>query len=163
METGKLSNIISHEDELKLGVGASQHNRHSRISFKIVSVFEPKQQITIEVRQGKNPNGNYFDGKRLSEIGKELLYSVLPKGWQVLTNTVPYIQAPPSVVNSHWIKAQMSELSISAKQIELDTGATKSEIFDWLSERKPLSQKVQGLMYYYFNFKKLEKSLKIDC
>lgn len=134
----------------KLEYGAQLHNRHARITFKVLTAVPG--ELTIEVRQDKSPAENYATSKRLIEIGHEWLE---PAGNSIRVHVrpVPYVQPPTDVVESEWIKKQMQSLQISSKQICDDTGIDKTSMSAYVNGLKPLSQTVKSMFFYYFKSK----------
>lgn len=155
-----LKGIFSDSDLEKLEYGAQLHLRHARITFKVMSSFSPKKEITIEVRQDKNPTGNQFDVKVLVTRTRELFEPFLPEGWKLFVNAVPYEPPASQVVTPGWMSRQMEELGIKASTLAKETGTTKSEVSHWLSGSKELSQIAKSMIYYYFQSKKLEGAKK---
>jgi len=154
-----LNRIISEADLKKIEYGASLYMRYARISFKVISSFEPKKQITVEVRQDKNPQGDrYFDAKTLVDRAKSLFEPFVPEGWKLYINAVPYEPPASEIVDPKWMSQQMEELRIKASQIARETGATKSEVSHWLSGNRELSQIAKSMIYYYFQVKRLLKT-----
>jgi hypothetical protein len=64
------------------------HKRHSSITFKILSVED--KVITLSITQERCHSENYFDNKRLSEIGHELLVPFIAEEYVIHTQTFRY-------------------------------------------------------------------------
>lgn len=152
-----LSDLISPEQLKKLNYGAMLHGRYSRITFKVISAYEPKKELTIEVRQGKSPAENYIGAKDLVSHTRDLFERFLPIGWTPLVNAVPYDPPASEIVDSKWIQTQMERMHIKATQVSKETGMAKYEISNWISGRKELSQIGKSMLYYYFAAKELER------
>jgi len=142
----KLQGIVTPEQLEKLEFGAKLHRRHSRIEFKIISAAE--DEIIVEVRQGKSPNGNHFEAARLIEITREW---ISPFADQIVhVRPIVYKAAVVDVVNSDWILAEMQRNKISLKKLCSDTGVDKTSMSAYVNGLKPLSQTVKSMFYYYF-------------
>lgn len=139
--------FLSPNDLEKLELGAGLHKRHSRITFKILSV--ENNILTIRTTQDKNPGENYFDKNRLIEITKELFGRFFPD-WKVNVRAFEYEQPVVSVVDTEWIQKQMQTNKIPLKQIAKDTGIDYTSLSAIVNGKKALSQSFKAMFYYYF-------------
>jgi len=143
----------------EIAFGASLHRRHSNITFKIISIFPPKKAITIEVRQEQNPESDqYFSTKRLVLLTRDLIEKHIPPGWRLYVNVVHDTHPPFLIVTPKWLSRQMEELGIKAKKMAKETGVTRDEIIEWLSDKRELNTLVKSMLYYYFRAKRLDQN-----
>lgn len=147
----KLQGIATPQQIEILESSAQSHMRFSRIDFKILKADQ--NELIIEVRQGKNPNGNFFDATRLIEIGKEWLQGASISDLKAHFRPIPFVQSPVDSVDSKWILDKMQELKISLKALCADTGVDKTSMSAYVNDLKPLSQTVKAMFYYYFESK----------
>jgi hypothetical protein len=127
---------------------AELHRRFSSIEFKILEASE--QKIVIRVTQDKSHAGNYFDNKRLSEIGKEL-FDGIQIGAAIITRPIPYVVSPTEVVTPEWIRDQFEKHNISLKQAGVELGVDPNTLSAYKSGLKPLSGITKAALYYYFS------------
>ena len=130
---------------------AELHRRFSSIEFKILEASDKK--IVVRVTQDKSHAGNYFDNKRLSEIGKEL-FEGIQTGAAIITRPIPYAESPTEVVTPAWIREQFERTGISLKQAGADLGVDPNTLSAYRAGLKPLSGITKAALYYYFHFKK---------
>lgn len=130
-----------------LEIGASLFNRHSRIEFKILNVGKG----TIEVRtvQGKSPAENYLSQKDLIARTKEMFNQILPE-WDIRVHAIEYAFSVVEVVDSSWIQDKMLKNKVSLKTLVADTGIDKTSLSAFINGKKPLSQGMKAMFYYYF-------------
>jgi len=148
---GILDLVYSEADIAKLEAGAALHLRHSNISFKILRNDAPDgSTLSIRVEQGKHLSENYADKERLIKITKDL-FSIL-KGLTVHVHPVPYIPPVVDVVTPKWLSDKMLLTGTRIKDIEANTGIEKTNISPWINGKKPMSQIVKAMFYYYFAF-----------
>jgi hypothetical protein len=139
---------LSESDLQLLNTRAELHKRYSSIEFKILEASDKK--IVVRVTQDKSHAGNYFDNKRLSEIGKEL-FEGIQTGAAIITRPIPYAVSPTEVVNADWVKAKFEETGISLVKAGKDLGIDPNTISAYRSGIKPLSGVTKAALYYYFN------------
>jgi hypothetical protein len=139
---------LSESDLQLLNTRAELHKRYSSIEFKILEASDKK--IVVRVTQDKSHAGNYFDNKRLSEIGKEL-FEGIQTGAAIITRPIPYAESPTEVVNADWVKAKFEETGISLVKAGKDLGIDPNTISAYRSGIKPLSGVTKAALYYYFN------------
>lgn len=141
-----LSNLSESDIEL-LTNRAELHRRFSSIEFKILEASDKK--IVIRVTQDKSHAGNYFDNKRLSEIGKELFDGIKISA-AIITRPIPYVESPTKVVTSDWIREQFERTGISLKEAGAALGVDPNTLSAYRSGLKPLSGITKAALYYYF-------------
>lgn len=142
--------VTDHQLEI-LGDAAKFHLING-IEFKIVSAA--KDQVIIQVKQSKNSTGNYFPAKRLIEITHELFDRYL-KGIKMNVGPVVYKIPDSHSVTPDWIEKKMMKLKIGQKDLVRDLGIDKSNISNYLSGSKPMSDIIKTVMYYYFMYREL--------
>lgn len=145
--------LISQLDDLtleKLTHGALQHQKFSRIVFKILSVDD--KSIKIQTSQNKSPHENYADEKTLVERTKELFSRFLPD-LKIIVNAAPYKENPTAQVTPEYIRHAMTENQIKVKDIVADTGIDKTNISAWVNGTRDMSQPVKAMFYYYIGSK----------
>lgn len=138
---------LSEDDLLKMEHSALAHQRFSRITFKIMSVKDGV--VTVLTTQGKSPQDNHVDAKRLVEITKEL-FAERCNGMVLHVGTVPYVASPTEVVSTDWLRQQMSRHKLALKAMAADTGINKSSLSSVITGDKPLSDPMRAMFYYYF-------------
>lgn len=127
---------------------AALHRRYSSIDFKVLECTPEK--LVIRVRQGKSNAENYFDSKRLAEIGKETFGDL--GAWKAVhAGTMPYQLPPPHVVDFEWIQEKMRERGLKVKDVSRDLGVDSHTISAYKNGLKPLSGVVKAMFYYYLN------------
>ncbi len=126
---------------------AELHRRHSSIEFKILDVKDGI--ITVRIIQEKSFTGNYFNTKRLAEIGKELFDGIIDSQ-QIHCRPVPYSPSPVDVVTAQWIQQKFEETGIKIKQAGHDLGVDPNTISALKAGKKPLSGITKAAFYYYF-------------
>lgn len=127
---------------------AELHRRHSSIEFKVLAVKDGI--ITIRIIQEKSFTGNYFNTKRLAEIGKELFDGIFD-GRQIHCRPVPYSPSPVDVVTAEWIQRQFEQTGVKIKQAGHDLGVDPNTISALKAGKKPLSGITKAAFYYYFS------------
>jgi hypothetical protein len=147
-----LLNDFREADIDKMEHAALQHKRYSNIDFKIVE-YSPRKVI-IQIGQGKNAGGNYFDKKRLIEIVHET-YDRFFKDKKVHVHPIEYVQSPANSVDSKWINDQMLKSGIKLKDMVDDTGIDKTQLSSLISGNRPLSQPMKALFWFYFAYKQV--------
>ncbi|RQO74254.1 hypothetical protein DBR43_02320 [Pedobacter sp. KBW06] len=164
----KIDQLISARDLAKLEEGAKLHLRHSNISFKIMGISA--NGLFIKTEQGKHLSENYADEHRLIELTKDLF--IKPKYTldfdpgdilnepgeidraKIMVHAYPYVVSPIDKVDSKWVNEQMLKTGTKAKDIAAETGIEKTNISPWINDKKPMSQIVKAMFYYYFASKK---------
>jgi hypothetical protein len=147
-----LLNDFREADIDKMEHAALQHKRYSNIEFKIVE-YSPRKVI-IQIAQGKNAGGNYFDKKRLIEIVHET-YDRFFKDKKVHVHPIEYVQSQANSVDSKWINDQMLQSGIKLKDMVDDTGIDKTQLSSLISGNRPLSQPMKALFWFYFSYKQV--------
>jgi hypothetical protein len=141
--------LIDSLDDLqvkKLVAGALQHQKFSRITFKILSI--ETNVIKIQTVQGKTPQENYADEKTLIERTGELFGKFFPNH-RVVVNAVTYKENPTEQVTPEYIRHAMTEHHVKVKDIVADTGIDKTNVSAWINGTREMSQPVRALFYYY--------------
>lgn len=142
---------LSESDLQLLNTRAELHKRYSSIEFKILEASDKK--IVVRVTQDKSHAGNYFDNKRLSEIGKEL-FDGIQTGAAIVTRPIPYVESPTEVVTPEWIGNQFERTGISLKEAGAALGVDPNTLSAYKGRLKPLSGITKAALYYYFTSKK---------
>ena len=143
-----LAKSLKPEQINRLEAGANLHKRHANIEFKILKYGDHK--ISVEVKQGKHLAKNYADMKTLIERTKQLFQVALPAHTEIIVNAVPYTEHPISNINADWLDTQMTNNQVNIKDIVEDTGLDKSNISAWRNDKRPMSQIVKTMFYFYF-------------
>lgn len=138
--------LLSEENMALLQERADLHLRYSSIDFKVLEAGSGK--IVVRIRQGKSHAGNYFDNKRLSEIGKELFEGL--GAWNIVTRPFPYQPLPTDVVTAKWISEKIEAADIKIKDLSVALGIDANTISAYKSGLKPLTAPVKAAFYYYF-------------
>lgn len=138
--------LLSADAVALLEARAAAHLRFSSIDFKELEASADK--IVLRIRQGKSHAANYFDNKRLSEIGKELFEGITDV--KIITRPLPYQPAPTDVVTAKWIAAQMEQRSIKIKDLAQALGIDPNTVSAYKNGLKPLTAPVKAAFYYYF-------------
>lgn len=137
---------LSDLDIQKLAYGALQHQKLSRITFKIVSIDETA--IKIQTIQGKSPQNNETDEKTLIERTKELFSRFFPD-LKVIVNAVVFHPGPVEIVTPAFIRTLMTYLKVKVKDIVKDTDIDKTNVSAWVNGTRDMSQPVKAMFYYY--------------
>lgn len=138
---------LSESDKELLEKRAELHKRFSSIEFKVLEATDKK--IVVRVTQSKSHAGNYFNNKRLSEIGKELFDGIQTDA-AIITRPIPYVESPPQAVTPEWIRAQLERTGISLKEAGAALGVDPNTLSAYKSGLKPLSGITKAALYYYF-------------
>jgi len=126
---------------------AQAHARFAAIDFKVLDVKGTR--VVLRIVQSKSHAEVYFDNKRLSEIGKELLEGL--GEWQVVTRPIPYNPKPTDVVTAAWINEKITERGVKLKVLSVDLGIDANTLSAYRCGLKPLSGPVKAAFYYYFS------------
>ena len=140
---------LSESDLELLEKRAELHRRFSSIEFKILEASDKK--IVVRVTQDKSHAGNYFDNKRLSEIGKEL-FEGIPVDVAIITRPIPYAESPTEVVTPAWIRDQFEQTGISLKTAGHELGVDPNTLSAYKAGLKPLSGITKAALFYYFHY-----------
>jgi len=135
----------------KIERGAKAHLRFNRLTFKIKAVKEGA--ITVQVAQGKNPNGNYLTKDRLVEVTKELFGTYYRK---VIVHPIPYKAPPADDVTPEWVIERIKESGRKNKDIASDLGISSSELSAYTNRHKDMGIRVRSMFYYYFEWLRLK-------
>lgn len=131
---------------------ARAHMRFNRLTFKVKSI--DNGVITVQVVQGKNPNGNYLSKNRLVELTRELFGQYFES---VIVHPIPYVSAPAEDVTPDWIVDRVKESGRRNKDIATDLGISGIELSDYASGRRSMSIRVRSMFYYYFEWLRLSR------
>lgn len=127
---------------------AELHRRYSNIEFKVIESTPDK--LVLSVRQGKSNAENYFDAKRLVEIGKETFVDL--GQWKTIhAGPTPFQPAPPEIVTAEWIQDRMKERGLKVKDVSRALGVDSHTISAYKGGLKPLSGVVRAMFYYYLS------------
>lgn len=129
---------------------AELHRRYSNIEFKVIESTPDK--LVISVRQGKSNAENYFDAKRLVEIGKETFGDL--GAWATIhAGPMPYQVPPPDMVTAQWIQEKMRERGLKVKDVSRALGVDSHTVSAYKNGLKSLSGVVKAMFYYYLSQK----------
>lgn len=146
----KISPLLSESDLSKLEAGAAQHKRYSNIEFKVLDVDQdPDKRLYLKVNQGKHLSENYQDLKGLVKLTKDL-FARFFLDYSIHVHPTPFIQPKPNVVTSEWIEKRMLETGTRIVDMEKQTGIPKASLSAWINSKKPMSNIVKAMFYYYF-------------
>lgn len=143
----KLEGLLSKEDRKKLEYGAKLHKRHSRIEFKVKSLEDDK--IIIHTTQGKSPAENYADKKRLIKRTREMFGRFITDK-HIIVHATPYKKPPPDEVTPKWVQKHMLEQGVKLVDLVDKTGIHKSTLSTLVNGKRPMSQPVKAMFYYFF-------------
>jgi hypothetical protein len=146
-----ITDLLSGEKLKKLEYGASLYKRHGRIKFKIKSAGEDK--LVIRTTQSKSPAENYSDKKTLIQRTRELFGRFLPDK-KIIVHATAYQPPPTDEVTPKWISNHMAEEKISIKDLVSLTGIDRTNFSAWINGKRPMSQPVKAMFYYFFKTKK---------
>jgi hypothetical protein len=144
----QLTDILSDEAIKRLEAGAKQQKKHNNIEFEILSVND--HVITIGTEQLENSSGNYANFRMLAKRTSDLFGKHLPQSYKLEVQPVEFIVSPSAVVTPEWIGQKMLEKGIRIKQIVFETGINRNNVSDWANGKKPMSQIVKAMFYFYF-------------
>ncbi|GAA5225076.1 hypothetical protein [Membranihabitans marinus] len=145
----RFEGLLSDEAYKSLIANANQYNSQSNISFKVLDVDAVDRFLLIEVRQGKNANGQYCDVKELIDKTQSLFSETFPK-YRIICRPKIYHKPPVDEVTPKWLQETMTKKRISSKQIRELTGIDKSNISSWINGGRPMSQPVKSMFYFMF-------------
>ena len=144
----KLHSLLSQDQLEKLDKAAQRHTTESNMSFVVLSATE--KEIQVETTQGETKSGKYATEATLINRTKELFAKILPNVKFVI-NPVPFAPSPASTVTTAWLENQMEKKGIRIKQIAFDAGIDRESISDWVTGKRPMSQLVKAMFYFYFS------------
>jgi len=139
--------LLSESDITKIETGALQYRRHASIHFKVESLTE--NELTVKVFQEKNFIGKYLDKNELIDRARSLFGKFFPEH-KITVHATPYAEPEVNVVTPEWIQAHMKERGVKLKAIARDTGIDYTQLSAVTTGKKPLSQPVKAMFYYYF-------------
>lgn len=142
-----IRNLLNDKQLESLENSGLNFRRFARITFKILKV--EVDTITIEVRQSKNPNGNYADKKRLIEIVNEVFKPYF-LNYKLHKHPKVYTPAPAEFITADWIKKQMQKHKVGNKKLVQDLGIAKAEVSAMINGHVEIGIRTKGLFYYYF-------------
>lgn len=141
-----IKDLTTAENIKKLEIGALQHRKFARITFKILSVAE--KVIHIHTVQTKSPHENHADENRLILRTKELFLHFFPD-YEIAVSATPYQANQTQKVTPEYIREAMTNYDIKVKDIVDETGIDKSNVSAWVNGTRPMSQPVRAMFYYY--------------
>lgn len=149
----KLSSILTTDEIKKLEHVASAYKKGLNILFKIIVV--DSDEIYIEVKKGKNINGEVVEDEALIKLTDDLFHPYFT-GKTIISHVAQYLIPPVEFVNASWIRKQMKFTGTQLKDLVNDSGLNKSYLSAIINGRKPLSQINKSFFYYYFESKQLQ-------
>lgn len=138
--------LTTFENVRKLEIGALQHRKFARITFKILSVRE--RILEIQTIQTKSPHQNHADEDLLILRTKELFSHFFPE-YEIVVTAIPYQPNPTEQVTPEYIRDAMTSYDIKVKDIVEETGIDKSNVSAWVNGTRTMSQPVRAMFYYY--------------
>lgn len=138
--------LTTFENVRKLEIGALQHRKFARITFKILSVRE--RILEIQTIQTKSPHENHADEDLLILRTKELFAHFFPE-YEIVVTAIPYQANPTEQVTPEYIRDAMTSYDIKVKDIVEETGIDKSNVSAWVNGTRTMSQPVRAMFYYY--------------
>lgn len=142
--------LTTFENVRKLEIGALQHRKFARITFKILSVRE--RILEIQTIQTKSPHENHADEDLLILRTKELFSHFFPE-YEIVVTAIPYQANPTEQVTPEYIRDAMTSYDIKVKDIVEQTGIDKSNVSAWVNGTRAMSQPVRAMFYYYIRQK----------
>jgi len=142
--------LTTFENVRKLEIGALQHRKFARITFKILSVRE--RILEIQTIQTKSPHENHADEDLLILRTKELFSHFFPE-YEIVVTAIPYQANPTEQVTPEYIRDAMTSYDIKVKDIVEETGIDKSNVSAWVNGTRAMSQPVRAMFYYYIRQK----------
>ncbi|MDO9554518.1 hypothetical protein [Rhodonellum sp.] len=140
-----INDLLTVDQLIKLEHGALQHQKYSRIEFKVLEVKD--NAITIRVSQEQSPKENYLTSKDLSDRTKELFGLFLP-GFTIHARALAYVPPKVDAVTPGWVQTQMQRKGMEQKDILETTGLDKTNLSAWISGKRSMSQPVKAMFYY---------------
>lgn len=141
-----IKDLATSENIRKLEIGALQHRKFARITFKVLSVQEGI--LAIQTIQTKSPHENHADEERLILRTKELFLHFFPE-YKIEVTAIPYQANPTERVTPEYIREAMNSYDIKVKDIVDETGIDKSNVSTWVNGTRSMSQPVRAMFYYY--------------
>ena len=141
-----IKNLTTSENIAKLEVGALQHRKFARITFKVLSVTD--KVVHVHTVQNKSPHENHADENTLILRTKELFSYFFPD-YEITVTAVPYQANPTEKVTPEYIREAMNSYDIKVKDIVDETGIDKSNVSAWVNGTRSMSQPVRAMFYYY--------------
>jgi len=144
----RLTGILTTQQLGQLEKGAQRHLDQSNVTFSVLSVTPG--QIEIEAAQGQSKSGKYASQALLKARAEALFGGYLP---QAMLHITPLTFAPStaSTVTTSWLEIRMRQKGLCIKQIAFDTGINRESISGWVTGKKPMSQIVKAMFYYYLS------------
>lgn len=144
-----LSSLLAPDADAILRARADAHARFAAIDFKVLSVTPgTPAKIALRITQGPSHAGNYFDNKRLSEIGKELFAGIVD--CKIITRPIPYAERPTDVVTPEWIDQKIRLHECKPKDLSVELGIDANTISAYRKGLKTLTGPVKAAFFYYF-------------
>lgn len=141
-----IKDLTTSENIGKLEVGALQHRKFARITFKVLSARG--SILEIQTIQTKSPHENHADEDLLILRTKELFSHFFPE-YEIVVTAIPYQANPTQQVTPEYIREAMTSYDIKVKDIVEETGIDKSNVSAWVNGTRTMSQPVRAMFYYY--------------
>jgi hypothetical protein len=141
-----IKDLTTSENIGKLEVGALQHRKFARITFKVISVAD--KVLHIQTIQTKSPHENHADEDLLVLRTRELFSHFFPE-YEIVVTAIPYQANPTEQVTPEYIRDAMTNYDIKVKDIVEETGIDKSNVSAWVNGTRTMSQPVRAMFYYY--------------
>lgn len=143
----RISDHLQPDNLHKLEQGANLHLRHSNIEFKILSADD--HEIIIRTVQGKHMSKNYATADKLIRVTKDLFQQFF-SGFDIKVQPIPFAGEIVDVVSPEWLQDKMLKKGIKITDIVTDTGIDRTNISAWVNDKRPMSQIVKAMFYFYF-------------
>lgn len=138
---------LTNEQQNILKARLQQHQRYSRITFRIVSATE--NIVTLQIKQESSPHENQFTAKRLREIGKETFHDMIGGRTLRVGATLPTGGAT-DIVTPGWLYQTRLKGELNNSTIAKALGINKSTVSAYIGGKKTLTQPVKAAFYYYY-------------
>lgn len=132
----------------RLEAGANMHKRFSNIEFKIIRFNDA--ELEVQIRQGKHMSKNYASEDILIQRANQLFKSVVPENIRLTIFAIPFKESEIVYIDANWLENKMRQANIRVKDIAEDTGLDNTNISAWVNNKRPMSQIVKALFYFYF-------------
>lgn len=144
-----VQDVITEDDLKYLDQAAYQYARNAGVYLKFH--YLKGKEVALEVKQINPAPGTseIFEVRELVRIGKELMDEVLPE-FTAHIRPVKYEAPVTDMVTPQWLQKQMSIHKVSGVSIARQTGIDSSNISNWLSGSRPMSQPVKAMFYFMF-------------
>jgi hypothetical protein len=144
----KLSGILDNEQIKQLEGAAFVHEQQSNVTFKIIDVSE--NRVHIGVSQAEKNSKVYATEATLIKRTHEVFDKWL-RSFTLQIEPTTALPSPVSIVNVQWLEKKMLEKGLRIKQMAFDTGVDRESIAEWVAGKRPMSQIVKAMFYFYLN------------